>query len=466
MDKIEILDQNTDKIIGASSKIRAFLDLLLDEKSLVETDIFLSGKNFLDGSDALGEGAVTGYAFIGGNPVYLFAHSEVLSGSASRAQADKIVKNIYAAEKAGVPFISIIDSAGARIGEGIGVSEGYSKIIKAALDISGSVPHIAVVKGNCIGMTSVYAACADFVLADETAKISVSSPTVLAAKSKIGADVFSAKTVAAKTVSVTALYKTGEELKQKLTELLKLLPSDDSYVSADGYTDGLNRETDSLNQKVTPYGLFEAVLDDGAFVELYADFAKEVKCALGRIAGVTVAAAAFDPELNKFITLDAVKKLSKFLYSTSAFNIPFISFVDSKGIEPSAESEYSGLAAAAAELLTNIASSDNRKISVIVGNAIGFAYSALASKGIGFDYVFSTVDGVISPINPEVATVLLYDEELKNSKDPIAKRAELDKKYGEEAANPYIAAKDGYVDNIIEPALIRAHVASALTMLV
>ncbi|MDR1939984.1 MAG: hypothetical protein LBQ40_04235 [Clostridiales bacterium] len=466
MDKIQILDQNVDKIVGASSKIRDLLNALIDEKSLVETDVFLSGKSFLDGSDALGEGVVTGYAFIGGNPVYLFAHSEVLSGSLGKAQADKIAKNLYAAEKAGVPFVSIIDSAGARIGEGISVCEGYSKIIKAANDISGGVPHIAVVKGACSGLMSVYASTADFIIADEKARLSVNSPVVVAAKSKAQTDALSAKTLSSKTDDVALTYKTTAELKAKLSELIELLPSDDSYVAAEGYTDDLNRETASLNDGASAAEILKAVFDDGRYTELYEGVAGEVRCVIGRIAGVTTAAAASDSSVNKFITLAGIKKFSRFLYAVSAFNIPLVNFVDSKGIEPSLDGEYSGLSAAAAELMTNVALSENRKISVITGNAIGFAYSAFASKSIGYDYVFAAVGSVISPITQEVAAVLFGDDELKKSSDPIAKRAELIKKYSEDSANPYIAAKDGYVDNIIEPALLRAHIASALTMLV
>ncbi|MDR3262901.1 MAG: hypothetical protein LBT30_01155 [Clostridiales bacterium] len=465
MDKIKILESNSDRVTEASKKIRSFLSGLLDEKSLIETDIFLAGTNFLDGTDALGEGVITGYASIDGIPVYLFAqNSELLSGSLGKAHADKIAKNIYAADKAGIPFISIIDSAGARIGEGISVSEGYAKIIKAANDISGSVPHIAVVKGNCVGMMSVFADTADFVFADEKAKLSVASPLVAAASSKTSADALSAKKIAEKTNGISFLYKTAQELKDNLSGLLALLPSA-GYIASDDYTDDINRETPTLNEAADAESLFKAVIDDAKYTEVYADYAREVKCVLGKIAGITAAFIAFDPKVNKFVTADGLKKASKFIYTVSAFDIPLVNFVDCKGIEPSVESEYGGVAGAASALLSNIAISENIKISVITGNAIGYAYSAFAAKELGYNYVFATVDSVISPVNPETATVLFYDEELKKAADPIKKREELNKKYAEESANPYIAAKNGYVDNIIEPALIRPYLASVLLML-
>ncbi|MDR1905981.1 MAG: hypothetical protein LBQ27_03565 [Clostridiales bacterium] len=467
MDKIKTLDLNSDIIKKASAKIRSFLDEIIDENSLVETDVFLAGRNFLDGTEALGEGVITGYAAINDNPVYLFAqNSEVLSGGLSKAQADKITKNIYSAEKAGVPFISIIDSAGARIGEGISVGEGYSKIIKAANDISGCVPHIAIVKGNAVGMMSVYLKLADFVFAAEDAKLSVNSPVVVAAASKAKPEAMSAKAISENTNNISCLYKTNAELKEKLAELLELLPSNDGYIAAGDYSDDINREAPELNENASAESLFTSVADGGKYFEVYKDFAKEVKCALAKVAGITTAFIAFDKNANKFITLNGIKKASRFIYTVSSFNIPQINFVDNKGIEPSLSDEYNGLAESASELMTNVALSENVKISVITGNAIGYAYSAFASKNIGYDYTFATVDAVISPVNPEVATVLLYDEELKKSAEPVKKREELNKKYAEESANPYIAAKGGYVDNIIEPSLIRPYVISVLLMLV
>ncbi|MDR2046767.1 MAG: hypothetical protein LBP79_02515 [Clostridiales bacterium] len=467
MDKIKILDQNTDRILRASAKIRAFLDALTDPKSLVETDVFLAGKSFTDGADALGEGVVTGSAIINGVPVYLFAqNSEVLSGSLGAAQADKIVKNIYAAEKAGVPFISVIDSAGARIGEGISASEGFSKIIKAAGEISGRVPHIAVVKGNCVGLMSVYLSMADFVFADENAKISVTPPTVLAAVSKTNADALKVKNAVPKTGGIAYIYKSETELREKLGELLALLPSDDSYIAKDDYADDLNRESPELNSSPLsdPYALLAAAADDGVYLELYGGCVPEVKTALGRIAGITVAFIAF--EGGKFLSLAGIKKLSNFIFTISDFNIPLVSFVDCKGVEPSLSDELNGLRDGAASLMAAVGLSSNKKIAVITGGAIGYVYGALASKAAGIDYTFATVNAVISPINPETAAVLIGGEDLKKAADPIAKRGELIKKYAEEAANPFVAAKDGYVDNIIEPSLIRPYVAGVLTMLV
>ena len=108
----------------ACSKIKSFVNDIVDAESFVETDAFLTGKGFDSALEALGEGVITGYATIQGHPVHLFAqNAEVLKGSMSQAQADKIAKAMQRAVSAGVPFVSIIDCSGARVGEGAAVLE-------------------------------------------------------------------------------------------------------------------------------------------------------------------------------------------------------------------------------------------------------------------------------------------------------------------------------------------------------
>ena len=146
--------QNNIKLIDkATKKIKSFAFDLIDEGSFVETDVFAAGKSFVDCEDALGEGVVTGYATIGNKPVHFFAQNqEVLKGSFSEAHAKKILKVIRKAVQTGTPLISIIDSNGARIGEGVAMLEAYSEVINAINLAKENIPHIAIIKGNCVGM--------------------------------------------------------------------------------------------------------------------------------------------------------------------------------------------------------------------------------------------------------------------------------------------------------------------------
>ena len=169
----------------ATSDIKAFLENIVDEESFVETDVFLTGKSFDSADEALGEGVVTGYATMGGNPVHIFAqNANVLKGSLSDAHANKIYKCMQRAIKSGTPLISVIDSCGARVGEGASVMEGYAKLIAGSFQLSDEVPHICIIKGVAVGMMATFAASADFVFMSKDAIMSVNSPMYLVSDAK------------------------------------------------------------------------------------------------------------------------------------------------------------------------------------------------------------------------------------------------------------------------------------------
>ena len=63
------------------------------------------------------------------------------------------------------------------------------------------------------------------------------------------------------------------------------------------------------------------------------------------------------------------------------------------------------------------------------------------------------------------AANIVFRKEIKAADDPAAKRAEKIKEYEDTVANPYIGAARGYVDDVIEPALPRKYVISALEIL-
>lgn len=156
MDTIKRLNENLSKLDEARKSALGFLSELTDDKSFVETGAFTSGTTFEDGVEALGEGIITGYATVFGIPVYLFVQNfEAMRGSFSSAQATKIKNVMDAAVKNGVPFVSVIDSAGARLDEGAKVLEGYAKIIRLAASMKNEVPHVAVIRG-ADGPTAIY----------------------------------------------------------------------------------------------------------------------------------------------------------------------------------------------------------------------------------------------------------------------------------------------------------------------
>lgn len=461
MDNNKILQDNLAAIDKATTKIKSFVSSIIDEASFVETDVFTAGKSFIDGAEALGEGVVTGYATIGGIPVHIFAqNAEVLKGSFGEAHAKKIKKVIAKAVASGTPLISVIDSHGARVGEGVGMLEAYAEVIAAANDAKDSIPHICIVKGACVGIMAAFAATADFVYMSKDSVMSVTPPMVLASNEKdypklnsiLGYEAYSAASDVA-----DFTYKNEKDLAASVKDLLTVLAGDTEETNDDA-----NRETPALDKAYSVETALKAICDNSKYIELNASYAKDVRTLITKINSISCAIIATDSAVcDGDITAEGIEKATDFINKCSDNTLPIITLVDAKGIKACTKCETKGLNKKLAQLMSAIANSPVEKISVIAGKAIGAVYSALASKGIGFDYSLAFANAEISPINADTAVNIVYTEELKAGEN----REKLAERYATMQSNPFISAKDGYVDNIINASTIRPYLASALMML-
>lgn len=465
MDNNMILKENIKSIESASSKIRKFLDGIIDEGSFVETDVFACGKSFIDETEAHGEGVITGYATVQGNPVHIFAqNSEVLKGSLGVAHAEKIVRCMNKAATNGTVLISILDSAGARVGEGVEMLEAYAKLVKTAHNISYKIPHIAIVKGNCVGMMSSFVNMADFVFMSKEAVMSLSAPMVVASDIKGYPkfnDILGYSAHSEKSDIAHFSYESVEELSEKLAELMTFISVDE----IEDNDDDPNREA-ALDADSSLEDILSALCDNSKSIEYAKDYAKDVRCFLAKVNSVPVGIVATDKTVKDgFTSSCGLKKAAKFINKLDSFNLPLITLVDSKGIKTCIECELKGASNNTAMLMEAIAGAGIPKIAVITGNAIGAAYSTLASKAIGFDYSLAFESSVIAPVNGDTAVNMLYVDEIKNSADPSKARETLVKRYADIEANPINVARQGFVDNIISAGAVRPYVASAILML-
>ena len=460
MDKKELVSAQAavDKV---SEKAQSFIDGIVDEASFVETDAFVVGAR--EGS--LGEGVVTGYATIEGTPVHIFAqNADVMLGSIGAASAKKIAKCMKRACATGTPLISVLDCSGARLDEGAAVMEAYASLLALAAEVAETVPHICIVKGVAVGMTATFAAMADYVYMSKDAVMSVNSPMYLASKltavpklnKMVGYDAYKETSALA-----SDTYSSLKDLKGKLVDLLATV----GIVEKEGVDDDPNRVMSALTKKYSVKGALEALTDGGKYIEINADYAKDVVCAYAKVNGISVAIVAQDSgENDGYMSEDGVKKAAGFINKANAFGLPLISLVDSKGFNPDLKQELSGFACKMACLFKAVASYEHPMIAVACGNAVGAAYSALMSKGIGFDYTLATTDAKVAPVTADTGVHVFYTEELKQGKTAKSMKA-LEKKFNDDMANPLTAAGEGYIDNVIEAGNIRPCVSSALLML-
>ncbi|MBW3561838.1 MAG: methylmalonyl-CoA carboxyltransferase, partial [Actinobacteria bacterium] len=130
---------------------RERVELLLDEGSFVETDMFARHRSTsfdMEEDRPYGDGVITGYGTVDGRQVCVFSQDfTVFGGSLGEVFAEKVVKIMDLALKMGVPVIGLNDSGGARIQEGVVSLGGYGEIFYRNVLASGVIPQISAIMG-------------------------------------------------------------------------------------------------------------------------------------------------------------------------------------------------------------------------------------------------------------------------------------------------------------------------------
>ena len=430
---------------------------LLDQGSFVELDALVSRNNDY-------AGVVTGYGTVEDRPVYVFAQDFTVHGGAmGEQQAKKICKVLDLAQKTGAPVVALCDSAGVRVDEGAAAMNAYASIYAKMAKMSGVCPMIAVVLGPCVGGAALIAQLADVsVEAENVGRLMVYGPQVMSA---ITGKTYDAKTLGgassmAAQGGVALKAKDEDEAIAMTVQLLGLLPACNAEDADIIETDDMNRVLPEIDA-ADGDALFAAMADVASYVELYADWGKEIRVALTRMGGRSVGLVLAEGEL----TPAACAKAARFIRLCDCYSMPVVSLVNSKGIAvPTAEGQAAAMVGAT-QLLYAYAEATTAKVSVVVGDAIGQAYVAMGGKA-NADVTYAWPGACISALTPDAAVQVLYEKELKASEgDALQARAQLESDFATKVAGAVNAAEAGMIDDVIEPAETRKYVIAALEML-
>ncbi|MBR5399406.1 MAG: acyl-CoA carboxylase subunit beta [Bacteroidales bacterium] len=461
---------------------RERIQMLLDPGSFEEFDMFVTHRctNFgMEKNHVLGDGVVTGYGTIGGRLVYVFAQDfTVLGGSLSETFAQKICKVMDIAMKVGAPVIGINDSGGARIQEGVNALAGYTDIFQRNILASGVIPQISAIFGPCAGGAVYSPALTDFNIMSKGSYMFLTGPKVV--KSVLGEDVtqetLGGASVHASKSGVAHFAVDNEEIGiQTIKDLLSYLPQNNlEKTPLVPTSDPINRMDDELNDIIPdnpnkPYNMYDVIrhiVDDGKFLEVHKDYAKSLIVGFARFDGIAVGIVANQPSvLAGVLDSNSSRKGARFVRFCDAFNIPILTLEDVPGFLPGTQQEYNGIILHGAKLLYAFGEATVPKITVVLRKAYGGAYCVMSSKHLRGDINYAWPNAEIAVMGPSGAIEILYGKEMKEAQDVNAFKAEKEKEYRDAFANPYNAAKYGYIDDVIEPRNTRFRVIRALHQL-
>ena len=465
---------------------RERIDLLLDGGSFVELDALVAHRCTDFGMERQripGDGVVCGYGTVDGRLVYVFAQDfTVFGGSLSETNARKICKVMDLAVENGAPVIGLNDSGGARIQEGVASLGGYADIFLRNTLASGVVPQISAILGPCAGGAVYSPAITDFIfMVEDTSYMFITGPEVIRSvthEEVTKEDLGGAKTHATKSGVTHFTAPDDAACLAKVRQLLGYLPSnnledpplgdsDDDPAREDERLDTLVPE--DPNQPYDIKALIDAVVDDGRFLEVQPEFARNLVIGFARLANQPVGIVANQPAfLAGVLDIDASIKGARFVRFCDAFNIPIVTFEDVPGFLPGVQQEFGGIIKHGAKLLFAFAEATVPKLTVITRKSYGGAYCVMASKHLRTDANFAYPTAEIAVMGPEGAVNILYRRELAAVEDAAerdALRARKVAEYREKFSNPYIAAERGFVDAVIPPRRTRFHLVRALRQL-
>jgi methylmalonyl-CoA decarboxylase subunit alpha len=462
---------------------RERIAMLLDEGSFEEFDMFVTHRchNFdMDKKYYPGDGVVTGYGTIAGRLVYIFAQDFTVSaGSLSETMSLKICKVMDKAMTMGAPVIGLNDSGGARIQEGINALAGYAEIFQRNILASGVVPQISGIFGPCAGGAVYSPALTDFTIMLKGASyLFLTGPKVV--KTVIGEDVdqeqLGGASVHASRSGVTHFAVDTEEDGFKLIrELLSYMPQNNmEETPLKPCSDPIDRLEDSLNEILPedpnkPYDMYEvigSIVDEGQFLEVHADYAKNIIVGFARFNGKSVGIVANQPNaMAGVLDCNASRKGARFVRFCDAFNIPLVTLVDVPGFLPGTGQEYNAVILHGAKLLYAYGEATVPKVTVTLRKSYGGAHIVMSCKQLRGDINYAWPLAEIAVMGASGAVEVLYAREAKEAADPKAFVAQKIQEYTDAFANPYNAAKYGYIDDVIEPRNTRFRVIKALESL-
>lgn len=364
----------------------------------------------------------------------------------------------------GAPVIGLNDSGGARIQEGVRSLGGYADIFYRNVKASGVIPQLSAIMGPCAGGAVYSPAITDFTLmVEDTSYMFVTGPNVVKTVTNEEVTAEELGGASAHAIKSGVAHKTSSndvECLEDVKKLLSYLPQshkekarDLPFELKDEMRDVLeDLVPDSPNKPYDMHQVIGGIIDEDSFFEIHKDFAENIIVGFARLGGKSIGIVANQPMfLAGVLDVNSSRKAARFTRFCDSFNIPLLVLVDVPGFLPGTDQEWNGIIVHGAKLLYALSEATVPKVTVITRKAYGGAYDVMNSKHIGADFNYAWPTAEIAVMGAKGASEIIFRKEIKAADDPAKKLAEKEAEYAEKFANPFRAARRGFIDEVIPP---------------
>jgi len=461
---------------------RERIALLIDEGTFTELGIH-GGPHFsqraMDGKEAPADGVITGYGKVDGRMVAVCAYDfTVMAGSMGATGELKVGRLRELALTKRIPFIWLLDSAGARIQEAIGsLFAGTGHLFREEVVMSGVIPQIAALVGPCAAGTAYIPGLADFVpMVRGQGSMALAGPHLV--RAAVGEDVtqeeLGGSRVHCRRSGVGDLeVADDDECIARIKEYLSYMPQNcEERPPVIACDDPIDRMDDELLDVVPdsnrkPYDMYEVirrVVDHGSYFDLKPQWAKTVITCLARFGGRPAGIVASQPrQIGGILDNDSADKAARFINLCNAYSIPLVFLQDVPGFMVGTKVEEAGIIRHGAKMLYAVANATVPKVTVVIRKAYGAGYYVMCGKAYEPDLIVGWPTAEISVMGPEGAVEIIFRKQVEAAEDPAAKKAELIANF-RELIDVYIAAGNDMIDDVIDPRETRPVVCRALEM--
>ena len=388
-------------------------------------------------------------------------------GAIGGPEGTTIERLVRLAAEAGMPVVGVLDTSGAEIGEGVASLHAWGRIAAAMSAASGVVPIVLAVIGPCVSGPSLLLGLADVVVMTSDAFAFVTSPAAVSAFT--GMQVDAAELGGLPRNGVAALTVADEPAAlEAVQHVLAFLPDNNMAEPTVWPTEDPVERPVRATVPASPTASYDVrtvvrdVVDDDELLELWPQFAPNLVVGFATIDGRPVGVVANQPQaLAGTLDIEGSQKGARFVQLCDSFNVPLLTFVDTPGFQPGKDIEWRGMIRKGAQLVHAYAAASVPRVCVVLRKAYGGAYIVMDSKGLGNDHCVAWPGAEMAVMGASGAVEILYGRKGLSDAD----RAQKETDYAEQYCTPEIAARRGFVDDVIDPADTRRVVALAFRAL-